>query len=271
MALILSNGKRELQIEPIWTNVAGTLGFYGEASRLFDLSRLGALITNPISLTPRIPAHPPRILRFAGGFLLHTGHPNPGLSQVIRQYGRTWKELPCPVIAHLLGQDPRELAQMAERLEEVESITAIEVGLIESDPESVLQLLTPAIRSEVPVIANFPLNSDLACLRTAAESGAVAISLGPGRGSLPAPDGQLVHGRLFGPALFPFAAEAVFKLSSILEIPILASGGIYNTQQAKAMLNAGAKAVQLDSVLWTEPENILGDQMQEQIKNENRG
>lgn len=259
MSLILSNGKRELILDPIRTNVAGILGFSGETLRMLDLSCLGAFITNPISLNARTPCQPPRVQNFAGGFLLHTGHPNPGLSQVIRQHRRAWKELPCPVIVHLLGQLPQEVTTMVERLEEIEPVHAVEVGLGECDPELVTDLLAPTLCSEMPIVANFPFNCEFASVQAAAQAGVVAISLGPPRGTLPISEGRLLNGRLFGPALYPFALGVVSKLSSIIDLPIIASGGLYDESHIKAMLNAGAAAVQLDGILWTEPERVLRD------------
>jgi dihydroorotate dehydrogenase (NAD+) catalytic subunit len=66
-----------------------------------------------------------------------------------------------------------------------------------------------------------------------------------------------VRGRLFGPAIFPLALQAVAALKERLQVPILASGGVYRGEQATALLRAGASAVQLDGVLWTTPEKVL--------------
>jgi len=33
-------------------------------------------------------------------------------------------------------------------------------------------------------------------------------------------------------------------------LPVIAGGGVYTPEQAQALLDAGALAVQLDSVLW---------------------
>lgn len=242
-----------------WTNVAGMLGFSGGHSNLLDLSRFGAFISNPISFSPRRPCHPPRLLHFAGGFLLHTGHPNPGLSAIIRRQQRLWNELPCSLIIHLLGEEPREVAAMVEQLEDVEAVDAIEISFGETDSQLIREILLPALRSELPILANFPLNSDISPIQAAAEAGVAAISLGPPRGSLPGPEGQLVSGRLFGPGLWPYALGVVARLSSLIALPIIASGGLYSKSQIEIMLRAGAKAVQLDGILWTEPEKVLGE------------
>jgi len=59
----------------------------------------------------------------------------------------------------------------------------------------------------------------------------------------------LLHGRLYGPAIFPQALEATNDLVE-RGIPVVAAGGIYSSTQIDAMLAAGARAVQLDTWLW---------------------
>jgi len=257
MGILLSSGKRDFLFEPACSNVTGTLGFSDEASHHMDLSCLGAFVTNPISLHPRAPAHHPRVLPFPGGFLLHTGHPNPGFFQILKQHERRWLELPCPVIVHLLGQNPHELTQMLVRLEEVEAIVAVEVGVETSDPSEASNLTSVAMGSEIPAIIHLPMNCDKEILLATVKAGAGAIGLGPPRGTLPGLGGELVHGRLFGPALFPAALHAVSRIRLLVDIPIIASGGIFNHSHVDAFLKAGANGVQFDSVLWTHPEAVL--------------
>jgi dihydroorotate dehydrogenase (NAD+) catalytic subunit len=263
MGLILSSGKRDFILDPVYTNVAGILGFSNETRNAIDLSSLGGFITNPISLSSRMPANPPRMIPFNGGFLLHTGHPNPGLNQILRLHEQQWQEFPCPVIAHLLAQTPQEVAQMVERLEDVEAVAAIELGLEAADPSILSELITAAVHSELPVVAQVPMNCGEDIASTIAETDVVALCLGPARGSLPGPDRNLVSGRLFGPALFPLALRSVNKLSRFVSLPLIGSGGVYSRFQAYVMLTAGADAVQFDSVLWTTPEVVLQDAQEE--------
>jgi dihydroorotate dehydrogenase (NAD+) catalytic subunit len=257
MALTLNAGKRDLTLDPPWTNAAGILGFSDEARDLVDCSRLGALVTNPVSLAPRSPAHGPRMLEFPGGFLLHTGHPNPGLTEVLRRHRRRWARLPCPVILHLLAQSPEDAGWMAERLEAVEEVAAVELGLTEIDPAMTAAMMSAAARSQRPIIAHLSIGSGVQLAQAAVRAGAVAVALGPPRGALPAPGGGTVHGRLYGPAVFPAALQAVTELAHVLDCPLFAGGGITSRQAAEAMLAAGASGLQFDSVLWTEPEAVL--------------
>jgi dihydroorotate dehydrogenase (NAD+) catalytic subunit len=66
-----------------------------------------------------------------------------------------------------------------------------------------------------------------------------------------------VRGRLYGPAIFPHALQAVAQLKEQLQVPIFAAGGVYRREDAMALLRAGAAAVQLDGVMWTTPERVL--------------
>ncbi|MCX6071895.1 MAG: hypothetical protein NTU91_13740 [Chloroflexi bacterium] len=255
-ALTLTAGKRDLVMRTPLTNAAGFLGCDGAARESLDFTALGAYITPPLSLQPRSPSHGPRVLTFPGGFLLHTGHPNRGLRAAIRQDRRHWADMPCPVIAHLLLRTSGEASEMVRWIESVEEVSALELGLGEVDAAQAAALVT-ACAGELPLIAHLPLGTVTAVFEAAAGAGAHAVSIGAPRGALPGRDDAPVRGRLFGPAIFPLALQAVAALKERLQVPILASGGVYRGEQATALLRAGASAVQLDGVLWTTPEKVL--------------
>ena len=210
---------------------------------------MGAFITNPISLLARTPAHGPRYLSFPGGFLLHTGYPNPGLGSVIRRYARHWARSSLPVLVHLLAQKAGDVAEMVRKLESLEGVAGFEIGLpAEADAELVRDFARAAA-GELPVVMRLPLDHAARLADGFERARLAAMSLAPPRGALPLPDGSLAQGRLYGPALFPQALAAVQALTR-RGIPVIGSGGIYTPAQAEAMLQAGAIAVQLDAVLW---------------------
>jgi dihydroorotate dehydrogenase len=82
-----------------------------------------------------------------------------------------------------------------------------------------------------------------------------AISMSPQRGCLLDAQNNLVSGRLYGPALFPHTIAAVESLLDT-DIPVIAGGGVYHTQNINILLEMGVKAVQLDTVLWRGGTNI---------------
>jgi dihydroorotate dehydrogenase (NAD+) catalytic subunit len=230
-------------------NAAGMLGFAPDVRRLPGF-QLGAFVTNPVSHAPRTPAHGMRYKSFVGGFLLHTGYPNPGLSTVLQRCARRWARSTIPVIVHLLGQEPDDLAAMARRLETVPGVMGLELGFPKQVRRDLVQAFVLAASSgELPVIARLPLDQAAELAASALQAGAAAVSLGAPRGALPLSDGGIVQGRLYGPALFPQALVAIQALVQT-GTPVIGAGGVYTPQQVQAMRSAGAMAVQLDAVIW---------------------
>ena len=241
--------KQDLAFRTPLMNAAGTLGFIPNPRAPLDLGSLGAFVTNPVSLAPRQPAESRVVLPFAGGFLLHTGLPNPGLRVVLKRYAARWRQSSIPVLVHLLAGSPEEAARMVAHLEEVENIAGVELGF---EPQITAALALARINAalgELPVIACLPLESAAELAAALAGSGVSAFSLAPARGSLPGLGGGLVSGRLYGPALLPVALAAVQAVARS-GLPVIGSGGVYAQTNAVAMQAAGAAAVQLDAVLW---------------------
>jgi dihydroorotate dehydrogenase (NAD+) catalytic subunit len=257
VSLIVSNGKRDLILDPPIINVSGFLGYGEEATELVDFKKLGAIITGPVSMTPRAPAREPRMLTFAGGFLLHTGHPNPGLSRVIVKYGARWAAMNVQVIVHLLGGENGEVPRMVERLEAVEGVEGVELGLGPGYSKELEGLIARATDGELPIICQVPFGCDEDLLHMAEAEGAVAVSFSAPRGSLPSPGGEHIEGRLYGPTVLPWALREVSRLSKVVGIPVIGSGGVYAREDLEAMMAAGAAAVQVGPILWTEPEQVL--------------
>ena len=80
--------KRDLTFRTPLMNAAGSLGFHPDARAAVKWDDFGAFVTNPLSLRPRLPAANPKLIEYPGGFLLHSGLPNPGLSAAVKKYAR---------------------------------------------------------------------------------------------------------------------------------------------------------------------------------------
>jgi len=241
--------KHDLTIDPPLMNAAGSMGFSPDLHSPVDWSKLGAFITNPVSRTPRTPARGRRFIEFPGGFLLHIGYPNPGIAQVVRQYAKHWQHSPIPVIVHLLAGKAEEVAMMTRRLEAVEGVSGLEVGVDSDAKIEAVKALTQAACGEYPVIIRLPMERAVELALEATNSGAAAISMAPPRGIYPTGSGEPTQGRLYGPSILPLALRVVHELSQ-MSIPVIGAGGVYTQEQAAAMLVEGALAVQLDGVFW---------------------
>lgn len=259
MQLDFSKPKFDLELSPPLMNAAGTLGFAPQASNLLDFDLFGAFVTNPISLHPRIPARNRMSKSYPGGFLLHSGYPNPGLSVVIQQYTPRWALSPLPIIAHLLVEQVDDIGLMISSLEGIEGLMGIELGLPPHCPPGQTAEFVRAAVGELPIIVRVPLEKAGEIARELVDSALAAISFAPPRGAILDQRGHLVHGRLFGPAVFPFALAAAQEVIEI-GLQVIACGGVYQQNQVDALLDMGVLGVQLDSFLWSLGKLEAGDQ-----------
>lgn len=240
---------REIGLSSPWLNAAGFLGF-APGGQWSWAEPAGAFVTNPISYRPRVVADGRALVPFRGGFLLHTGLPNPGFQAVLRRQAERWARSRLPVWVHLFSKDADELFRMVRTLEETDGVAAIELGLPPfARPETTFPLIDVAV-GELPLILNFPLTLlSEEWLEELPARGVTAISIGTPRGTLLDSQGRLVSGRLYGPALLPFAVRAV-AIASRSGLPVIGGCGVNRVEDGELLLAAGAAAVQLDAPLW---------------------
>ncbi len=254
--------KRDLTFRKPIMNAAGSLGFAPDFRVLEEIGyreSFGAFVTNPISLRPRTAAAKPALIEFPGGFLLHTGLPNPGFESVIKKYSRRWADSSLPIIVHLMADRPEETKRMIQSLEDVENVLAVELGFAPLLSDDILLLAVEMSLGELPLIFSLPAEKVLSLGPRLMDAGASAISMSAPRGTLPlTPNsssnnegGEPTTGRLFGPALFPQSLEIVRSAAKLREaLPIIGAGGVYSKENAGAMFAVGALAVQMDASLW---------------------
>ncbi len=245
--------KRDLSFHKPLMNAAGMLGFAPDARIPVPWEELGAFVTNPISLRPRVPAPRPALIEFPGGFLLHSGLPNPGFNATFKKYSDRWSRSHLPVIVHLMADRPEETARMVRKLEGQENVMASELGFAPLLTDDILLVTLDMCRGELPLIFCLPPEQVLRLGPRLVEAGAAAISLAPPRGALTSGSGQAgtepITGRLFGRSLFPHALNLV-RDAARANLPIIGAGGVWTRADVDSMLGAGALAVQADAALW---------------------
>jgi dihydroorotate dehydrogenase (NAD+) catalytic subunit len=247
--------KRDLYFGKPLMNAAGSLGFAPDTRAGISFDSFGAFVTNPFSLRPRLPAAKPEIVAYPGGFLLHTGLPNPGFNAGIKRYASRWDKSDLPIIVHLMADRPEESQRMVRMLESHENVMAAELGFAPLLADDILLLTLEMCRGELPLIFSLPTEQVLSLGPRLVQEGAQAISIAAPRGALPAakreePGGRgIITGRIYGPSLFPRALETVYSAAR-LGLPVIGAGGVWTKENAEAMLSAGALAVQMDAALW---------------------
>ncbi|MCU0512759.1 MAG: HisA/HisF-related TIM barrel protein [Anaerolineae bacterium] len=251
-------GKYTLAVQTPVMAAAGTLGYGSAYSRLLALDKPGAFITNPVTYNEWSPARGTRVVPLDAGILVHTGHPNPGVRRIIKDYTPEWAKMPIPVIVHLIASTVEDVRRAVALLDECEPVAAIELGLEDDIRQSDAEALIKAAveRTEKPVLVRLPFYDAVYLAYPCADTGAGALVVAaPPRGTARDPrSGRLISGRIYSPSLQPLVLRMVGRLCQQLQdIPIIGAGGIHSLQDARDYLEAGAVAVQVDSVTWIKP------------------
>ncbi len=257
---ITKPGKNGLFLDTPVMPAAGTFG-YGEVyTDIVNTEKLGAIVTNPVTLNPWNPASGTRVIKLDAGVLIHTGLPNPGLSKVITRYRHTWAMAGVPVIVHLVATTVDQMMQSAERLDDEDSVAAIELGLNNDIAwDYAVDLVKATVsNTEKPILVRLPLQEASELSEPVVEAGASTLVIAaPPRGTARDPNtGRLVSGRIYGPLVKPMVLRVVGQLSRRINIPIVGAGGIHSQQDARDYVDAGACAVQVDSLTWIKPQML---------------
>ena len=251
---------------------SGTFGFGREYDELYDIGQLGGISVKGLSLKPRTGNPPSRIAETPSGMLNSVGLQNPGVDSFIENDLPWLLEKDVAVIANITGTSIDEYVQMAERLAPT-GVHMLEMNIscpnvheggvaFGVKPESVYQI-TKAVKAAAkqPLIVKLTPNvSDITENALAAqEAGADAISMINTLTGMRIDINTkrpIIHnntGGFSGPALLPIAVRMVWQTYQKVKIPIVGLGGISTWQDAVEMLLAGATALQIGTVLFTDP------------------
>lgn len=251
---------------------SGTFGFGREYNEFYPLEKLGGISCKGITLKRRDGNPPPRIAETPSGILNAVGLQNPGVDVFIKDDLPWLKKQNTVVIANIAGNTVEEYCQMAEKLSETD-VDMIELNISCPNVKSGgVQFGTSCesvgnITSEVrkhcakPLVVKLSPNvTDIASIAQSAEAnGADAVSM------INTLTGMKIDinsrrpiirnntGGLSGAAVFPVAVRMVWQVSNAVKIPIIGMGGITTWEDAVEMLIAGASALQIGTVMFSDP------------------
>jgi len=239
---------------------------YGQLYRdLIDLNAFAAVVTNPITLRPQYAPPSPRLAETTGGFILNIGLTNPGVKRIIQQYHKIWARLTTPVIAHLPAADPHDLARTAQALAGLTTpqgdplIAAFELGVpLDSTPAELMAWLQALQSDDIcPILVKLPLGGSWDLVEAATQAHADALVIGaPPLGTGMTAAGEFITGPVYGAALPNLVLYDLQLIRDLTPLPLIAVGGIHRLSDIDMFLAAGATAVQLDSLMWVEPEQV---------------
>jgi dihydroorotate dehydrogenase (NAD+) catalytic subunit len=229
-----------------------------EVARSFD-----AFVTKTITPEPREGNPPVRIAETEAGMLNSIGLANPGRERFLAETLPRLHELEVPLWVSVGGFSAADYAETCAALEDIE---AVELNLscpnVDEAPDSAAAIVAACREAtSLPLYAKLsPAAWDIAEAARAVEAaGADGLSLVNTLRGLALDERTLLPrlgratGGYSGPALKPVALAAVFACSAAVRIPIVGMGGVQSGLDALELIAAGASAVALGTILFSDP------------------
>lgn len=254
------------------TVASGTFGFGKEYSEWFDLNLLGAISVKGLTLEPRQGNDSPRIAETPMGMLNSVGLQNPGVEVFISEALPWLRQFDTKIIANINGNTIPEYCAIAGRLNETD-VDSLELNIscpnvkaggmaFGTDPlmvEDVVRNVRKCTNKHLIVKLSPNVKDIRETARAAEAGGADCLSL------INTLTGMVIDtetrrpvlargiGGMSGPAVKPIAVRMVYEVTGAVKIPVLGMGGVSNGKDAVEMMLAGATAIALGTVLFSNP------------------
>jgi dihydroorotate dehydrogenase (NAD+) catalytic subunit len=229
-----------------------------------DVARsLDAFVTKTITPHPREGNQPVRIAETDVGMLNTIGLANPGRDRFLDGVLPRLRAIGIPIWVSVGGFGAVEYAETCAALED---IAAIELNLscpnVDEAPESAAEIVAACRKATgLPLYAKLsPALPDIAAVAVAVqEAGADGLSLVNTIRGLKLDRATLRPvlsrevGGLSGPALRPIALAAVHACYRATRMPIVGMGGVATGGDAIDLIAAGADAVAIGTILFSDP------------------
>lgn len=259
-------------------SAAGTFGSGLEYRPYGDITQLGGIITNGLTLRPCMGSPMPRVAETPSGLLTSIGMQNDGAEYFIREVlpQLPWREV--PIIPNINADLVDEFSELAAMLAAEQGVAALEINLscrnanrsgqrFNQNPVTAARAVSAVKKAagNKPVIAKLsPQILDIVeVARSVEAAGADIIScIGTVQGlavdvrERRAMLGSITGG-LSGPAVKPMALRCVWQISQAVDIPVIGVGGIRSALDVLEFLLVGAHAVSVGSASFSDPETIF--------------
>ncbi|MEZ4501545.1 MAG: dihydroorotate dehydrogenase [Dehalococcoidia bacterium] len=268
-----AGGKQDVVLRNPVMTASGTFSNGIEFAKRFDLEELGGIVSKGTTLRARRGNPQQRTVETAAGMINSIGFQNIGVGALIRQVAPIWARWDVPVFVNIMGDTVSEFGQLARRLDGVPGVSALEVNIscpnvevggmeFGQDPDVAASVVTE-VRSQTSLPFTVKMTPNVTDIRPVAraveDAGADAITI---MNTVPAmaidieqrrPVIGATFGGLSGPAIKPIALRHVYLVSAVVDVPVIASGGISNGRDALEFIMAGASAVQVGTATFRDP------------------
>ena len=260
-----------LQLSNPVLTASGTFGYGEEFADFIDLNKLGGFIVKGTTLEPRQGNDYPRMVETPSGMLNAVGLQNKGVDYFIENIYPRLTKYSSEIIVNISGSSVDDYAKVAEKLNALPRINAIEVniscpnvktgGMAFGTTTSGAAAVTKAVRNafdKTLIVKLSPNVTDITEIARAVESeGADAVSLiNTLMGMAIDVERQRPYlstytGGLSGAAVRPVAVRMVWQVHKAVKIPVI--GGIMSGRDALEFILAGATAIEVGTANFINP------------------
>ncbi|MFA7575131.1 MAG: dihydroorotate dehydrogenase [Arcobacteraceae bacterium] len=260
---------------------SGTFGFGREYAELYEIEKLGGIVSKGLTLQPRSGNKGIRVWETASGMMNSVGLENPGIEQFIQKELPYMKSLNLVHVINISGSSLNDYISACEKIS-LEKVDMIELNIScpnikeNNIPFGIKENTTREVVKETRNVVNCPLMIKLSpdaddivrIAQVCQEEGADAVSLINTVRSLAIDVIQKrkvfenTYAGLSGPCIKPIALRMVHEVSHNISIPVMGIGGIMSAEDVLEFLMAGAQAVQIGTANFINPnigERILID------------
>ena len=232
-------------------------------SSLQGMRTAGAVVTKSIGVEER-KGHPnPTVVELECGLLNAMGLPNPGIDAYLEEIQGLQKTQ--VLIGSIFGKNSQEFSLLAHKMQD--HVSALELNMscphVQEYGTSVTPLIkeiTQAVTSsvDIPVFVKLGMENIIPNAQAALKGhadGIVAINTLPAMAidietHLPILGNKI--GGYSGPAIRPVGVRCIYELARQFDVPLIGVGGIMTAEDVLQYLMAGASAVQMGTVLYTQ-------------------
>lgn len=269
----LSTDIHKLHLKNPVMTASGTFGYGEEFSDFFDVARLGGIMVKGTTGERRQGNDYPRMAETPAGMLNAVGLQNVGVANFCKEVYPRIQHLDTNIIVNVSGSSIEEYCSVAEQVNELERIPAIELNIscpnvkkggmgFGTKPDMAAQVVEAVrkVYGKTLIVKLTPNVTDITEIARAVEAaGADSVSLINTLLGMAIdverqrPCLSTVTGGLSGPCVKPVAVRCVWQVAHAVKIPVIGLGGISTAADALEFLMAGAKAVEVGTANFIDP------------------
>lgn len=251
---------------------SGTFGFGEEYNNFYDVGILGGISSKGLTINKKEGNNGIRVYETPSGMMNSVGLQNPGIDRFIENELQKMKKLSTNIIANVGGGCIEDYEMAVSKLNNTD-IDMIELNIscpnvksggmafgIKSDVAYDVVKKIKDITNKHLMVKLSPNAENIVDMAVKCrEAGADSISLINTLKGMAIdiknrkPVFDNVYAGLSGPAVKPVALRMVHEVSKVLDIPVIGLGGISTYEDAIEFIMAGATAIQIGTVNFTNP------------------